>query len=345
MLTFKEKDIFAVYSLPGESTFTLIQQREGNEMADDFPGEADRGFLFHPFEPNEKFPLIFIQADLIHRNTPFSFHPQSDHSFTSTSKKTYLQLARKFITSINHEEFNKLVLSRIESGSLKGQRASDLFHALIKTYPNAFIYLINHPLCGTWIGASPEIFLRKKGAFYETMALAGTRLLDETGKMMGLWTVKERKEQQWVSDFISATLKKMDINFEITGPMNSKAGGLMHLKSLFFFQTANHKLCTLAKALHPTPAVCGLPKDRARQFILENEKHDRDYYTGFLGPVNMEEESHLFVNLRCVQLSNKHFVLYLGGGITADSQPEDEWLETVHKAGTMLKVLQTQVED
>ena len=108
--------------------------------------------------------------------------------------------------------------------------------------------------------------------------------------------------------------------------------------------TANENgLYSLVDLLHPTPAVCGLPKEAAKQFILENENYNRSYYTGFLGELNMglqnKNDSHLFVNLRCMEIEKNEAYIYVGGGITKESNPEEEWEETVAKSNIMLKVL------
>jgi isochorismate synthase len=84
-----------------------------------------------------------------------------------------------------------------------------------------------------------------------------------------------------------------------------------------------------------------LPKVEALDFILANEKHDRGYYTGFLGPINIEGKSQVFVNLRCLQLFDSQFVLYSGAGITASSVAEKEWDETDNKMMTMMNVMMT----
>ena len=95
---------------------------------------------------------------------------------------------------------------------------------------------------------------------------------------------------------------------------------------------------------HPTPAVCGLPAKKAKNFILENENYNREFYSGFLGEINIpkstkNKKSHLFVNLRCMSLENNIARIYVGGGITKDSIPEKEWEETVSKSFTMKSVL------
>jgi isochorismate synthase len=102
-----------------------------------------------------------------------------------------------------------------------------------------------------------------------------------------------------------------------------------------------NRLGDFLQTIHPTPSVGGLPKKEAFEFISTHEKHDRGYYTGFLGPLNIENKSQLFVNLRCMQLFEKEFVLYSGAGITAASVAEREWEETDNKMMTMLNVMKT----
>ena len=82
-----------------------------------------------------------------------------------------------------------------------------------------------------------------------------------------------------------------------------------------------------------------MPKEAAAKFISENEAHARKYYSGFIGPVNNNQDTHLFVNLRCMEIFKGHAVLYAGAGITEDSNPEKEWLETEMKFNTLLNVI------
>jgi isochorismate synthase len=98
-------------------------------------------------------------------------------------------------------------------------------------------------------------------------------------------------------------------------------------------------------SLHPTPAVCGLPKHSAKNFIRENEGYNREYYSGFLGELNIDLvtfktlQTDLFVNLRCMKIIKDKAQLFIGCGITKDSNPEAEYLETVNKSMTMKKII------
>jgi isochorismate synthase len=79
---------------------------------------------------------------------------------------------------------------------------------------------------------------------------------------------------------------------------------------------------------------------KAMDDIRQTEKHSREYYTGFLGPTGIDDLMQLYVNLRCMKILDDRCVLYIGGGITQDSVPEDEWEETEIKADTLLSVLE-----
>ena len=94
----------------------------------------------------------------------------------------------------------------------------------------------------------------------------------------------------------------------------------------------------MLELLHPTSAVCGMPKEPSKDFILENEDFDREYFSGFLGPVNVLDETSIFVNLRCMKLMTNAVKLFAGAGIISNSNPEKEWIETENKMDTLLKV-------
>jgi len=136
-------------------------------------------------------------------------------------------------------------------------------------------------------------------------------------------------------------LSRFSNNLRQSNTETVKAGSLVHLRTQIKGDIEKEGLRSLVNLLHPTPAVCGMPKEKAKQFILENENYNRSYYTGYLGELNMTENknSHLFVNLRCMEIKNNIAEIYIGGGITKESNPEKEWEETVAKSNIMLKAL------
>ena len=177
------------------------------------------------------------------------------------------------------------------------------------------------------------------------MALAGTQARPAERPLTEVaWSQKEVEEQALVSDYVRDFFQRAGVaNVEETGPHTVAAGNIVHLQTAFRVALPHDQRMTLANRvlheLHPTSAVCGMPKDKALAFILRNERYDRSFYSGFLGPVYLDGQSHLYVNLRCMQIGERVAALYVGGGVTADSDPDAEWRETELKAETLLAVL------
>lgn len=104
------------------------------------------------------------------------------------------------------------------------------------------------------------------------------------------------------------------------------------MKSDFFFSLPNpEKLGDVLQLLHPTPAVCGLPKEEAYHFIIENEGYDRSYYSGFIGWLDPKGKNRSVRKPPLHEYPPQTFTLYAGGGLLAASQLEDEWQETEDK--------------
>lgn len=262
------------------------------------------------------------------------------------SKKHHINLVKKGIEAIRDKQFQKVVLSRQEIVSLTDNPIL-IFKRLLNTYTFAFVYIWYHPKVGLWLGATPETLLKTQGNRFSTMALAGTQIYK--GKLDVEWNDKEKQEQQFVTDYIVSNLQSSVIKISKSKTETIKAGNLLHLQTIIK-GTLNFKLSLsgeallksenfkLIRTLHPTPAVCGLPKNKSKEFILNNENYNREFYTGFLGEINADN-SELYVNLRCMQLKDNKAILYVGGGITKDSIPENEWEETLNKAQIIKRVL------
>jgi isochorismate synthase len=195
--------------------------------------------------------------------------------------------------------------------------------------------LFHTPQTGTWIGSTPEILLSGKGNEWFTVALAGTQPI-LNGKLPETWSEKKREEQQLVTDYIRDRLLSFNICPEESGPYTIQAGELAHLKTDFRFSlSGNQNLGELIDA-----AVCGIPKEKAFRFINDNEGYDRRYYSGFTGRLNTDEQTDLYVNLRCMQVEENHLLLYAGGGLLASSDLHEEWLEIENKLMTMFRIIE-----
>ena len=262
--------------------------------------------------------------------------------------EAYKALVQKAIDAIAQGAFRKVVTSRKQIVDLEQPLPPTyIFERLCERYPQAFVSLFFLPEKGVWLGASPEVLVSVNAAQeFWTMALAGTQAYQE-GKSLAeaVWTQKEIEEQALVSRYIINCLKKIRVReFEDLGPRTVLAGNLLHLQTDFLIDLRHLHYPQLPSVmldlLHPTSAVCGMPKAESLDFLLRHEGYEREFYSGYLGPVNIEAETHLFVNLRCMQWQPKQLWLYAGGGITIDSQPAKEWQETVMKCQTMLQALQ-----
>ena len=191
-----------------------------------------------------------------------------------------------------------------------------------------------------WMGATPEQLLKIENLVFKTVALAGTQKFQENATLV--WQEKEKKEQQFVTDFIITSLNSEVVSLNQTEAYTFQAGNLVHLKTdIEGSFKADFDLKKVIGVLHPTPAVCGLPKEDSKAFIVEEEGYDRKFYAGFLGEINSNQQGDvdLFVNLRCMEVQENQVHLYIGCGITKDSDPEKEYFETANKAMTMKQIL------
>jgi isochorismate synthase len=335
---------FVIYSKPNStSIFALLQQDEILYKVSDY---SEKGFVFASFDekqllliPESESKIISAEQTAVH----FDAVEIEDLNLNSEAKNQYEDLVSKGIEAIKNDEFKKVVLSRNEKIDLVDFDFVTTFQRLIHLYPTTFSYCFFHPEIGLWLGATPEQLLKASKNVFETTALAGTQKANLETEIS--WQQKEKDEQQYVTDFIVKRLKEVANSVKVTEPYSIKAGSIWHIKTdISGVLNENSTLQEVIDTLHPTPAVCGLPKKKAKAFIIENENYDRTFYTGFLGELNSSfaqsnASSDLFVNLRSMQIQEKTAILYMGCGITKESIPEKEWEESVNKSMTMKRVL------
>lgn len=340
---------FVAYRKPGASEVRLFIQKDAGLYR--FTSEKESGFIFAPFSKDEA--AVFFPREKCELFT--SFFERTDQNKASSEKKVdlkdrvnsehrqqYLDLVDRCLAFMKNSGTKKIVLSRKEEVRVEGLLISEILGNLLEKYPAAFVYIWYHPAVGMWAGATPETLFSLENGKFKTMALAGTQRVQ--GEKELVWGLKEREEQQIVTDYIKTELQGL-ISRTAT-PKTVRAGQVAHIcTELEGTLTKDFGLLQLVDKLHPTPAVCGMPKETARSFIIEHEGYDRKFYTGFLGEINLSldrgtsAKTHLFVNLRCMELFENKAVLFIGGGITGDSDKEKEWEETVAKSATMRSIL------
>ncbi|WP_240751399.1 chorismate-binding protein [Flagellimonas onchidii] len=328
---------FVLYRKPGEKRVTGLFQ---NDSSLNFTfGFDEKGFVFAPFDTQND--AILLRADKI-VFSEFEKSPKtsiSEKEVTSSDKDAHQDLVQKGITEIKKGNLKKVVLSRKIETEVSTSHQK-IFSNLLNSYPNAFCYWFHHPKVGMWCGATPETLVQVKDDNLRTMSLAATTKVVDN--QLPLWGDKEMEEQQMVSDHIAGRLHSKLKSFEVGKAESVMAGSLWHLKSEITGELSKESnLREIIMALHPTPAVCGIPTESAKDFILKNENYQRKYYTGYLGELNLwgEQEIALYVNLRCMELGDGKASIFVGGGITMASDPQSEWVETQNKSKTMLSIL------
>lgn len=335
---------FVLYCKPNsEEIIGLFQQNDTVYKVEDY---TEKGFVFASFDGNQTYIIPENQSEIMRfvwDKKEFSFPEKEVPVADESEKKEFENLVAKGIQGIKNQEFKKVVLSRKETVDLVDFDLETTFEKLVQLYPTTFVYCFFHPKLGTWLGATPEQLLKANDSVFETIALAGTQKANDSSAV--IWKQKEKEEQQFVTDYIVNKLKNVASDVLVSEPYSIQAGSIWHIKTdISGVFNLGSSLQQVVSLLHPTPAVCGLPKEDSKAFILENEKYDRTFYTGFLGELNSSltnetQSSDLFVNLRCMQIVENEALLYMGCGITKDSIPEKEWEESSNKSVTMKKVL------
>lgn len=334
---------FCLYRFPFEKEFRLALEKKFLPFEPEkyfwvapFVSASSAGELFlHPVEDEfDNDDIIQITRNL--PDAPLDWQQLPEH----TSREEYLQRIEIFLEAIKQHKMQKAILSRVK----KIEKPDDFdplstFKKLCIRYPQAFVHLMYHNEGGMWIGATPELLLLSEKNYLTTMAVAGTQPVNKEHHYV--WEKKEQEEHHFVEQHIESVFAKHHIPVKSKdGPKTIEAGYVAHLKTKYDFYNENQiNLKDLLKDLHPTPAVGGLPVAEGINFILQHEGYDRRYYCGFLGETDFVNKLRVYTNLRCMQIGKNEIAIYCGGGITADSNPESEWEETVLKSRTMLDTL------
>ena len=339
---------YAIYRLPHANYCTKIEQTEGEpaELMSCVELNGKEGFVVAPFEIKAQQPILLIRPDKVKR-LPISDKQSVQSGPTSSPGLPSMEYSidfANFHAQLEAGAFRKIVLARCaQEQTDEAIPPMDLFFQACNLYPRLFISLVYTSRSGYWLTATPEILLEGEGSSWRTIALAGTMQLK--GDQLGgegetlSWTTKNIQEQRFVTTYITECLEQFTSDFREEGPYTVRAANLVHLRSDFTFTLPDTQhIGDLLQTLHPTPAVCGLPKRDAFRFIVGNEHTPRRYYSGFMGPL-LCDDTHLYISLRCMNIDNNHYYLYAGGGLLKESLMELEWNETEAKLETMRKCI------
>lgn len=322
----------AIFRLPFEEKFILINHHEAaRNVASFFP--FTNGKTIHLQAENLE---VCTSEELKSSFFEVENFPEINAEINIPQHEEYLQKLEKAIEIIKQNNLPKLVISRPIAKEISSINLEETYQLLCKKYPNTLCYLLISDE-EIWIGATPEILgkFNKKIHEFFTMSLAGTLPINEE------WSEKEIEEQKPVTHYISEILKKYVTLSEVeeSETYNHISGNIKHLRTDFTAKIEDNRLEELIEELHPTPAVCGIPKEFCKEKIIEIEKYNREFYAGYI-KIETEEDIYYFVNLRCAKIYKNQVIAFAGGGITALSSPEKEWRETELKSQAILHHLQ-----
>lgn len=330
------------------------------------------GFVIAPFAVTKDCPILLLKADF----EPVTDSRETMHCHNATASGTlcekkerddYSEDFRRFHRALSEGKFAKLVLARsttvsrldttddscsTDDSHRTDDNALDLFYKACRQYPRMFIALFSTQRSGTWLIATPETLLSGTADEMSTMALAGTMRLNDADRSFDTlqatvgqqdirWSSKNIREQRFVETYLTERIATFASQCSVNGPYTVRAGDLVHLRSdITFTPRATDSLGDILHTLHPTPAVCGIPKEEATRFILTNEHGDRSYYSGFSGIISPLGDTFLYVTLRCMNIiGGNRYRLYAGGGLLVESEEGKEWAETEAKMATMKNLL------
>lgn len=328
--------------MPDADTYIYVAQRDVPDTFDSYEElEGRQGVVIAPFCISEEVPLVFVRPDCVCRR-PVPCVVPSPVSYEDDGAVQRERYRRSFFVcheGLRQGVVRKVVCSRrLRVGFCGGAEVSPvhLFWAACRLHPHCYVSLWWTRRTGCWLVATPESLLASDGNSWTTMALAGTMTADE-GLDSVAWSVKNREEQEYVSDFILSRLQDVTSGQQVSDTYPFQVGSLVHLRTDFrFFLKEGVPWSVLLGRLHPTPAVCGVPRDDAQRIIAEAEPTERRYYAGFSGMIGLEGMTRLYVSLRCMELTDTGALLYAGGGLLDSSDEEEEWLETCRKLQPML---------
>ncbi|MCM1022234.1 MAG: chorismate-binding protein [Muribaculum sp.] len=300
--------------------------------------QCEEGFIVSTFASIDR-SLLYLKKELSVDSVismPTAQQPTATPWKQSTKRQDYIREVGWLIDQLRKEGGKTVIARTISCSGVRvewikvAQRFFDSFPATCR-----FLYFL--PQTGAWLGASPETLLeydRHNGDIC-TMALAGTRSCGSAKQ----WDIKNLKEHKFVVDYIKNCLLKNGLTPRIGDEETLNYGKIEHIcHRIYASGLASEAVFDLLAEMSPTPALAGYPLSNALRHIETIEKAPRICYSGFIGNVS-QSKLRSYVNLRCVHFNADSYSIYAGGGITEDSDPEQEWAETEAKSSLLKQII------
>ncbi|WP_240690779.1 MULTISPECIES: isochorismate synthase [unclassified Amycolatopsis] len=268
--------------------------------------------------------------------------------------EVYAESVRRAVNLIGDGELRKVVLARaLDLVGEQGVSVRKLLRNLVVADPAAHAFAVDvsapgDPAPRTLVGASPELLVSRKGNVVTANPLAGSRRRTgdpaQDAQAISELRVSEKdlNEHALVAAQVAEVLGRYCTELDV--PEEPEVIGtptMWHLSTRITGRVGadGPSSLELAEALHPTPAVCGVPVGLARDTIARLEPEDRGYYAGLVGWTDLAGDGEWVVTIRCAEVSDKTARLFAGAGVVAGSDPAAELAETSAKFGTLLRAL------
>jgi isochorismate synthase len=271
----------------------------------------------------------------------------------SPSAQDYVAAVAQAAHHIQRGELDKVVLARGLTLNLEQPiSASELLRQLVLQNRTGFAFALEVGASPAnprkLLGVSPELLLEKRQNRVFTNPLAGSRPRgrdrseDELLARALLDSAKDRHEHALVIDAVASALRPWCRDLQVPrGPSLISTPTMWHLSTVITGELRDPRCSSLAlaQALHPTPAVCGQPREPAAALIRKLENFDRGLFAGAVGYCDAHGDGEWAVTLRCAELTPRELCTFAGAGIVAESDPWSEFDETASKLGTILRAL------
>ncbi|MBX0323348.1 isochorismate synthase [Halomicroarcula sp. F13] len=264
------------------------------------------------------------------------------------SQATWRDQVGAALESVQDGNLQKVVLAQALRVQLRDDLSvPDVLDRLAATYPDCYRFLLSPEDGGTFFGATPERLVSLRGRTVRTEALAGstgrgdTPAEDEWLAAELLDSEKDTHEHELVADAIREQLEPFASSVRIGDRTVRRLATVQHLRTSITAELRRDEhVLSLVEALHPTPAVGGLPPDEALRTIRETETFDRGWYAAPIGWVDAAGNGTFAVGIRSAVARDRLATLFAGAGIVADSDPDREWDEVQLKYRPMLDELE-----
>ena len=337
---------------PSESAAALAALETDDPVG--LPGTGPVAFGALPFDPDAEGELVVparVHGELDGRAWVTEIGPApaaaasasaAPARFTVGAPRTRDQwelAVQHALAAIDRGELEKVVPARevlVEADTAFDAR--EVLRGLVAHQPGSYVYAVEG-----FVGASPELLLRRMGSTVESKPVAGTTVADNDESLRALAaSVKDNREHRYVVESIASALAdECDDLVVAATPHVEIFGPLAHLATPLrgHLHDGARTALDLARRLHPTPAVGGTPRADALAAIRELEGFDRGRYAGPVGWVDARGDGEWAIALRGAELDGTRARLVAGAGIVAGSEPAAEWAETQAKLEPMLRAL------